>query len=131
MIIGTGIDIVGVDRIRQSVNRHGSRFIKRVFTPDEAAYCRDKASWPQHFAGRFAAKEAVAKALGMGFTDGVLCRDIAIERDDAGGPGVVLSGRAAELADEMAIHTWHVSISHCAEYAVASAIAEGDAGSGG
>jgi len=125
MIIGTGIDVIEVDRIRQSIKRHGDRFVGRVYSPEEAEYCRRMSSWPKHFAGRFAAKEAIAKALGTGIAGGVRCRDIIIGNDGNGRPRVELHGRALELSQELGIISWHVSISHCEICAVASAIAEG------
>ena len=125
MIVGTGIDVIEVDRIRQSIERHGDRFVERIYSPEEAEYCRRMAAWPKHFAGRFAAKEAVAKALGTGIAGGVRCRDITIANDGHGRPRVELHGRALELSQKLGITSWHVSISHCDLCAVASAIAEG------
>lgn len=125
MILGTGIDIVEVDRVRQSISRYGDRFTGRVFTPEEIAYCRDKAGWAIHFAGRFAAKEAVMKALQTGWSGGIHWRDVAIARDENGVPKVKLSGEAGRRAETMGIVAWHLSISHSDVHAVASAIAEG------
>jgi holo-[acyl-carrier protein] synthase len=124
MILGTGIDIVEVGRIRRMIERHGDRFVARVFTPEEAAYCRGRAAPATHFAARFAAKEAVAKALHMGFAEGVNWRDIEIIRDERGQPGIALKGEADRLARQMGASAWHLSISHCEAHAIACVVAE-------
>jgi len=125
MILGTGIDIIEVERIRRSIQRYGDRFTLRVFTADEVAYCRDKTAWAVHYAGRFAAKEAVMKALQTGWSGGVSWKDITIVRDATGRPGVELTGGAAGRAQRMGVKSWHLSISHSDVNAVAHAIAEG------
>jgi len=125
MILGTGIDIVEIERIRESIHRYGDRFTRRLFTPEEVAYCRDKAAWAVHFAGRYAAKEAVMKALQTGWAGGVRWKDVAVTRNERGQPGVQLSGGAHARAQQMGITRWHLSISHSEIHAVATAIAEG------
>ena len=125
MILGTGIDIVEIQRIRESIGRYGERFTRRVFTPTEIAYCEGKAAWAVHFAGRYAAKEAVMKALQTGWAGGVRWKDVAVTRNERGLPGVELSGGAQARAQQMGISRWHLSISHSDIHAVAHAIAEG------
>lgn len=113
MIAGIGTDIIEVGRIRQAVERRGG-FVQRVFTPVEAAYCLSKSNWAERFAGRFAAKEAVAKCLGLS-----LCwHDVEILSDQTGRPIVALTNRAAAVA---AGRTVLLSISHCRSHAVAYA----------
>lgn len=112
-----GIDIVKVERIRRALARFGSRFSKRVLTPAEQRYVRDR---PETFAGRWAAKEAVSKVLGLGVR-GIGWRDIEIERMPTGQPAVRLNGRAAGRADQLGMDRVAVSISHESDYAVAIA----------
>jgi len=112
-----GIDIIRVDRIRGSIDRFGERFSKRVLTPGEQRYVRMR---PETFAGRWAAKEAVSKVLGLGVR-GIGWRDIEIERMPTGQPAVRLHGRAAARADQLGMVRIAVSISHESDYAVAIA----------
>lgn len=123
-IAGTGIDIVEVSRIISAVSRHGDRFLKRVFTPVEERYCSSRGVPGQHFAARFAVKEAVLKALQTGWSGGIRLRDVEVRNGPAGQPDVRLTGVAARRADEMGIIKIHVSISHTGDLAVANAIAE-------
>lgn len=112
-----GIDIIKVERIRASIERFGSRFAGRVLTPAEQAYVRNR---PETFAGRWAAKEAVSKVLGLGVR-GVGWRDIEVERLPTGQPSVVLHGRAAARAEQLGLGRVALSISHESDYAVAIA----------
>ena len=112
-----GIDIIKVDRIRDTLRRFGSRFSDRVLTPAEQAYVRAR---PETMAGRWAAKEAVSKVLGLGVR-GIGWRDIEIERMPTGQPAVRLHGRAADRAEQLGMERVAVSISHEADYAVAVA----------
>ena len=112
-----GIDIIKVDRIRATLERFGTRFSRRVLTPNEHRYVRDR---PETLAGRWAAKEAVSKVLGLGVR-GIGWRDIEIERLPTGQPAVRLHGRAAQRAEQLGMARIAVSISHEAEYAVAIA----------
>lgn len=123
-IVGTGIDIVDVARIQRAAERHGDRFLKRVFTPLEAEYCRSRGAPAQHWAGRFAVKEAVLKALKTGWSEGILWREVEVERSPSGEPSVQLSGAAARRAEEMGIARIHISLSHTGDHAIAHAIAE-------
>ncbi len=121
-ILGTGIDIVETDRVRAMLERWGNRFTDRVFCPAEQAYCRQKAFPHQHFAGRFAVKEAVSKALGTGISPQVGWRCIEVVRDPrSGAPSVVLHDRTADFARRMGVAEILVSLSHTQAYAVASA----------
>ena len=112
-----GIDIIKVDRIRQSLARFGARFSNRVLTPAEQGYVRDR---PETFAGRWAAKEAVSKVLGLGVR-GIGWRDIEIECLPTGQPSVRLHGRAAGRADQLGMERIALSITHESDYAVAIA----------
>ena len=120
-----GLDIIRVDRIRAALERFGDRFVGRVLTPAEARYVRGR---PETFAGRWAAKEAVSKVLGLGVR-GIGWRDIEIERLPTGQPAVRLHGRAAARADQLGVERVAVSITHEREYALA--IAFGVRSSGG
>ncbi|MBF0388050.1 MAG: holo-ACP synthase [Candidatus Omnitrophica bacterium] len=114
MVTGTGIDIIEISRIRTAVSKWGDRFLERVFNPQEISYAQEHIIPFQHYAGRFAAKEAIYKALG---DRAVTWKDITICNDPAGKPSCIVRG----LADNKAIH---ISISHCRYYAVASAVVE-------
>jgi holo-[acyl-carrier protein] synthase len=119
-----GLDIIRVDRIREALERFGDRFTQRVLTPAEARYVRGR---PETFAGRWAAKEAVSKVLGLGVR-GIGWRDIEIERLPTGQPAVRLHGRAAARADQLGIERVAVSITHEREYALAIAFGVRSAG---
>lgn len=123
MIIGLGTDIVEVDRIGEMIDRHGDLFLKRVFTEQEIEYCRVKKACNQHYAGRWAAKEAVMKTLGTGFTKGVGWTDIEVQSRRSGQPVIQLTGGAAEYARGLGIDQVLITISHCRKYATATAIA--------
>jgi holo-[acyl-carrier protein] synthase len=124
MILGHGIDIVETQRLRDLLDRHGDHFLSRVFTASEQDYCaKNPKRYIEHLAGRFAAKEAVLKALGTGWAGGIAWTDIEILPDAAGRPVLKLTGRCAEIANEKKIVEWHLSISHVTTHATASAIA--------
>lgn len=122
-IVGHGIDIVEVERIARLVQEHGERFLERVFTPGERAYSESKKRRDEHLAGRFAAKEAVLKALGTGWRDGIAWTDVEVVSMPSGAPEIRLYGKAAQGAAGVGAKSWWLSISHTAEHAVASAIA--------
>lgn len=124
-ILGIGTDIIETLRIAQMIERHGELFIRRVYTDHEIAYCSDKKAATQHYAGRWAAKEAVLKALGTGWVKGISWRDVEIRHKPGGGPLADLHGGAREVLERRGIRQMHVSISHCRSHAVAYAIAEG------
>lgn len=121
MIVGIGMDVIEISRIRQALTKE--TFRQRVFTPREQAYCeaRGKGSVAS-YAARFAGKEAVLKALGTGFSGGTW-QDIEILPDDAGQPQVFLSGYFSDVADSKQIHCIYISLTHAQEYAAAQVIA--------
>jgi holo-[acyl-carrier protein] synthase len=123
MIRGIGIDVIEVDRIRRATVRWGEGFLSRVFTPGERRHAGVALTSAERLAGRFAAKEAVMKALGLGWRR-MAWREIEIEGDPLGRPVVRLTGRAAEVAAELGVQAWFVSISHTRTLAVAHAVAE-------
>ncbi len=123
MILGIGTDIVEVTRIGEMIERHGELFLQRVFTEGEIQYCQERKLAMQHYAGRWAAKEAVMKTFGTGFSKGVGWRDIEVMSQRSGQPVIRLSGGAQEMARSMGIDEVLISISHCRAYATATAIA--------
>jgi holo-[acyl-carrier protein] synthase len=126
MIVGTGVDIAETSRIEQNLHRHGDRFTKRVFTPAEIAYCEKFKNRAERFAARFAAKEAVFKALGTGWREGIRWLDVEITHQPTGKPELALTGRAQEIARELRVTRMSVSISHSDRYVVAMVIFECD-----
>ena len=116
--ISVGVDIIEISRVAATVERFGDRFLQRIYTRGEITYCRGRA--PQ-LAARFAAKEAVMKALGTG-TRGVGWREVEVTRKHSGEPSIELHGRAAERAAKLGIDRFAISISHSREYAVASVV---------
>jgi len=124
-MLTTGVDLIEIARVERVLSRHKERFLKRVFTPKEIAYCRGRAS---EFAARFAAKEAVSKALGVGMRvlapDGIYWKDVEVIGDRRGKPLIRLSGRAAERSDELGLTEWAVSLSHDREHAIALVVAQ-------
>lgn len=125
-IVGTGIDIVECLRIAQMIERHGELFITRVYTEHEIEYCSARKMATQHYAGRWAAKEAVLKALGTGWRRGISWRDIEIRNDKNGAPTVQIRGGARDVMKAAHIGRMHVSISHCRSFAVAHVVAESE-----
>ena len=124
-ILGTGIDIVECLRIAQMIERHGELFINRVYTDHEIEYCRGRKAATQHYAGRWAAKEAVLKALGTGWARGLSWTDMEVRNDEAGRPSVRLGGGAREVCEKLGITDIMITISHCRTHATAFAIAVG------
>lgn len=124
-IIGHGVDLVECARVAEMAERYGERFMTRVYTPAEIAYCGSHKRQAERLAGRFAVKEAVLKALGSGWRNGIAWTDMEVVNDPAGRPLLRLSGETKRLADSLAVAEWHISISHAAGLAIASAIALG------
>jgi len=124
-ILGVGTDITECLRIARMIERHADLFVNRVYTPEEIRYCQNRKQATQHFTGRWAAKEAVLKALGTGWRRGIGWRDIEIRNESGGKPVVVLTGGAKEAADQLGVTQVLVSISHCHTHATALAIAVG------
>ena len=125
MIVGTGIDIAEVDRIRQTIERFGRRFIERVFTTDEIGYCESKANKIERYAARFAAKEAAMKAIGTGWNRGVTWRDVEVRRVPGSRPTIVFHGKAAEFFSKLGGVRAHLSLTHTRELAMAQVVIEG------
>ena len=113
--LGSGVDIIEISRVRQVLERYGQRFLDRVYTPEEIAYCRGR---PPNLAARFAAKEATMKALGTGIR-GVGWKDIEVVHHDSGAPAIHLHGRGKSRAQVLGVEEISVSLSHSREYAVA------------
>lgn len=126
MIIGIGTDIIECGRIGRMVEKHGDHFVQRVFTEQEIRYCSERKTSEQHFAGRWAAKEAVLKVLGTGWITGIDWKDVEVVNEASGAPYVKLHNGAADAAQEKGIKEVLISISHCKGYAVANAIGEGE-----
>lgn len=124
-VLGIGTDIIECLRVAQMIERHGEIFLTRVYTTHEIEYCSARKAATQHYAGRFAAKEAVLKALGTGWTRGIHWRDIEVRNDLGGKPRIALGGGARELCEKMGITEMHISISHCRTHATAYALAVG------
>ncbi len=124
-VISLGLDLAEVSRVRDLLERYGERFKKRTFTEGERMYCDRNADPAMHYAVRFAAKEAVAKALGTGFADGVSWLDIEVLRAESGQPSIALHAGAAAKARELGIVKVLVTLTHTRETAAASVVAVG------
>jgi len=124
MIVGIGVDIVDIRRVRGVLERRGDRFVRRVFTAAEQEYCRAHRDPSPYFAARFAAKEALFKALGTGWAQGVTWLDAEVQRQESGAPRLVITGCARKLADQRGTRRTHVSLSHSEEAAIAVVILE-------
>ncbi len=121
--LGTGVDLVENERIEEMVQRWGAHFLDRVFSPDEQAYCQEKAVPSRHLAGRFAVKEAVSKAFRTGIGPRFGWLDLEVARNsESGAPSVKLHGKAAEYADQLGVTRVMISLSHTRHHAVASAV---------
>ena len=125
MILGTGVDIAEVPRIRESIERYGQRFLRRIYTDGEIQYCESKASRFESYAARFAAKEAGMKALGTGWSRGVRWRDIEVVRPKGQRPTIQFHGQAAAIADKLGTKNVALSLTHTREQALAHVILEG------
>jgi len=126
MILGHGIDLVDTPRIERLLSQHEGRFLDRVFTEGERAYCEAGGKQRvQRYAARFAAKEAVLKVLGTGWSGGIAWTDVEVVREPSGQPRVQLYGEAAAVAQRRGITRWWLSLSHLRGHALASAIGEG------
>ena len=123
MIIGIGTDLVEIERIRGMIERHGDQFLDRCFTPGEREYSQKLRDATIRFAGRWAAKEAVVKALGTGFVQGITFHDVEVVSLHTGQPTVQLRGEARRIADDLGITEVKLTVSHAREYATATAIA--------
>jgi holo-[acyl-carrier protein] synthase len=124
MISGIGVDIVEIERIRRILQNQGDRFVTKVFTPLEQEYCRKHRDPAPHYAARFAAKEAVFKAMGTGWAGGISWLDAEVRRQDRGAPILALSGEAAKHCRILGVSSTHLSLSHSNESAVAMVVLE-------
>jgi holo-[acyl-carrier protein] synthase len=124
MIVGSGIDLAEIERIQHSMDRYGARFLNRVYTAAEQAYCLRKRNAAESLAARFAAKEAGAKALGTGISHGVNWLEIEVVREPSGRPTLQFHGRAAEFAARLGARHAALSITHTATLAMASVALE-------
>jgi holo-[acyl-carrier protein] synthase len=125
MIIGTGVDLAEVGRIREAIERYGDRFMRRIYTESEIAYVERKANRFERYAGRFAAKEAGMKAIGTGWKRGVRWQDFEVSNLPSGRPTLRLHGEAARIAEKMGVKTISLSITHTGELGMAQVILEG------
>jgi holo-[acyl-carrier protein] synthase len=124
MIVGSGIDLAEIGRLQQSIDRYGARFLDRIYTAAEQAYCLRKRNSAESFAARFAAKEAGAKALGTGINHGVNWLEIEVVREPSGRPTLQLHGRAAQFAARLGVVRIALSITHTTDLAMASVVLE-------
>ena len=124
MILGVGTDLVEVHRIQESINRFGNRFLRRIYTDREQAYCLSKANATERFAGRFAAKEAGMKAIGTGWRRGVTWRDFEVANEPSGRPTLKLYGMAEKIARDLGVERISLSITHTAREGFAIVILE-------
>ena len=124
MVVGLGSDLIEIARIAQSIDRFGTRFLVRVFTPDEIAYCQTKKNAAESFAARFAAKEAGAKALGTGISHGISWPEIEVRREPSGKPTLHWTGRARERAGRLGVRTSALTLTHSRDVAMAVVVLE-------
>ena len=124
MILGTGVDLAEVPRIRSAIERYGERFVQRIYTPLEIAYVERKANRFERYAARFAAKEAGMKAIGTGWSHGVLWKDFEVTNLPSGQPTLRLHGVAAQIAEKRGVRKIALSLTHTAELAMAHVILE-------
>jgi holo-[acyl-carrier protein] synthase len=125
VIVGLGVDIAEVERVRAAIERHGETFLRRIYTPAERAYCEKYRNKYERYAGRFAVKEAAMKALGTGWRRGIRWMDIEVTRQKGGKPSLELHGAARTIADELGVKHIALSITHTAAQALAQVIFEG------
>ena len=124
MIVGIGVDIVEIKRMRKAMERSKEKFLLRLFTPDEQEYCNGHRDPVPHFAARFAAKEAVFKALGTGWAKGVTWLDVEVQKEEQEAPRIVLHGEAQKLCMAKGVSHVHISLSHSDQWVVAMAVLE-------
>lgn len=125
-IAGLGMDMADLDRVRQALQKNGEAFALRICTPDEWAYCQRHADPVPRLAARFAAKEAVAKALGTGIGEKCSFTEVEVVRNDAGAPTILLHGAAGVTARELGITAWFLTMTHSRHSAAAAVIALGE-----
>ena len=125
-IVGIGSDLIEISRFTEAGERHGDRFYHRLFTSEEIAYCESRGRPGEHYAARFAAKEAALKALGLGWSGGVTWLDVEVIRGEKGPPTIRFTGVAEEKARALGVHRAHVSLTHSRNLAQANVVLEGD-----
>src|SRR5713226_867560 len=125
LIVGLGTGIAEIDRIEKAIGRHGDNFLRRIFTPQEMAYCDRHRNRAERYAARFAAKEAAMKALGTGWRKGVRWLDIEVVRLPSGKPSLEIRGRAQEFAGRLEVKNIVLTITHSGDTALAQVIFEG------
>jgi holo-[acyl-carrier protein] synthase len=130
MVLGLGTDLIETRRVQESIERHGQRFLERIFTAGEIAYCQRKKNAAESFAARFAAKEAGAKALGTGISRGVSWKEFEVRREPSGRPTLHVTGRAREMADTIGVKRMQLSLTHSRDLAMAVVVAEDEADPG-
>ncbi len=124
MIVGMGVDINEVPRVRAAIERFGDRFLQRLFTEGEIRYCESKANKYERFAARFAAKEAALKAIGTGLSRGISWQDVEVVREPSGRPTLAFKGKAAEFAQRLGSRRASISLTHTEQVALAQVILE-------
>jgi holo-[acyl-carrier protein] synthase len=124
LIVGLGVDIAEVARVKAAIERHGETFLRRLYTPAERQYCERFKNKYERYAGRFAAKEAAMKALGTGWSRGVRWVDVEVVREKGGRPTIKLAGEAGKVAERMGVKNIALSITHTADQAFAQVIFE-------
>jgi len=124
MIVGSGVDMIEIARIAETLARYGDRFCERIYLPGEIRYCRSKRNGAESFAARFAAKEAAAKALGTGIHFGVSWRDIEVVRTPTGRPTLLFHGRAEAIARKLGVRNAVISLTHSRTDALAQVVLE-------
>ena len=124
MIVGSGVDLCEVQRIKEAITRHGRRFVERIYTPREIAYAESKANLYERYAARFAAKEAGMKALGTGWRGGVRWRDFEVTNLHSGRPTLQFHGKAAEFAQRLGVENVSLSMTHTSLQGMALVILE-------
>jgi holo-[acyl-carrier protein] synthase len=126
MVLGLGSDLIEIARIEASIARYGNRFVERIFTAEEIAYCQRKRNAAESFAARFAAKEAGAKALGTGISYGIAWSEIEVRREPSGKPTLHWSGRALARAQRLGVQRTALTLTHSGAMALAVVIVEGE-----
>jgi len=126
VIVGTGVDIVAITRFERFVGENNLPLLERLFTADERQYCSGKRRSAQHYALRFAAKEALLKALGTGLREGISWQDVEVVNDPLGKPELRLTGKARELAERCGVRRSFLSLSHDGDVAIAMVVLEGE-----
>jgi len=124
MIFGTGLDIIEIKRIKNSIEKYSPKFEQRVFTSNEINYCKSQGDPAKHYAARFAVKEAVSKCLGTGITGTLGFQDMEITHEETGKPVLKMIGKGKELFQRLKLKSIHITISHDRTHAIAHAIAE-------